>query len=76
MKGVAMAKTTKAILEDVKEDLENQGASEASTVGDLLDSLVMDENQGLWEESLDELISWARYAKKKISGQIKKTRTK
>lgn len=71
-----MAKSVKLILRDVQEDLENQGASEAAIVGDLLDSLAIDQNQDLWKESLGELIGWARYAKKRIEIQIKKSRMK
>ncbi len=71
-----MAKSVKSILRAVQEDLENQGASEAATVGDLLDSLVLDKNQDLWKESLGELIGWARYAKKRIESQVKKGRAK
>lgn len=63
----------RAVLEDVKEDLGNQGSSEAATVGDLLDSLILDRNQDCWKVSLNELILWARYAKKKVQKALKKT---
>lgn len=65
-----MKKSLTQAVGEVKDELEDMGSTEASQVADLLDSLILDGNEKLYLASLDELISYAKYAKKEIEKKV------